>query len=276
MRVITGYITISVTGRRTIMVSNNIQNIVIVGGDSSNGSRFVTNIHPVKLDVDMEMAITSVYHGPVLNVTEDNNRVYYADPYRGTDEDLDEDPPRWSVGTEDMVIIAPGLYKNAHTLLKAISDALKSKSRSKRLMLTLDKDNNLTITVRSVTILVKATPNTPWDMLNIKSDYIAPDMITSLENIDFDLGTNPGFLYASIIENSYINGRLSRLLSVIPLSNGKEGGYHHFAYPNFVPITVKEFSDIVFEVRNMNGEYLKFDPAHKAVLSLSIRPINRE
>ena len=46
----------------------------------------------------------------------------------------------------------------------------------------------------------------------------------------------------NIVEDSYINGQLSRVLSTIPIRMKKEWSFHQFNNLNFVPIKVKEFS----------------------------------
>ena len=40
---------------------NNIHNIIAVGGHDDNQSRFLTQIKPVKLEEDAEIALTSIF-----------------------------------------------------------------------------------------------------------------------------------------------------------------------------------------------------------------------
>ncbi len=51
--------------------------------------------------------------------------------------------------------------------------------------------------------------------------------------------------------------------------------YHEFNNPVYVPIDVKQFSKIEIQLRDMNGEFIKFDPAFKTIINLHIKPINR-
>ena len=47
--------------------------------------------------------------------------------------------------------------------------------------------------------------------------------------------------------------------------------HHEFTYPNFVSIEVQEFSKIILEIRDMNGDYVKFDPRFKTIITLSLK-----
>ena len=40
----------------------NIRKIVIIGGQDGNPSRFISQVEPVKLTEDCEMALTALYH----------------------------------------------------------------------------------------------------------------------------------------------------------------------------------------------------------------------
>ena len=54
------------------------------------------------------------------------------------------------------------------------------------------------------------------------------------------------------------------------------GGVHHWsffqqAHPSFVSINVKEFSNILIELRDINGEFLEFSPSFKTIITLKVR-----
>ena len=50
--------------------------------------------------------------------------------------------------------------------------------------------------------------------------------------------------------------------------------HHEFNNPIYVPIDVKQFSKIVIELRDMNGELIKFHPSFKTIINLHIKSIN--
>ena len=252
----------------------NIQNIVIVGSDDDNAAKFSTNVQPIKLNVEMEMAITSIYHGEIHNITENNNKVFFVE---STDElPIPDNPVSYSSWARGNVIIKPGRYKNVLAILKAINIAIKERvtNKSHRLKSISDQAVNITITSTGIDFLVYEDDKSPWNMIGVNS-HITSGVDIIVSNEDFDGCSEPGFLYASIIENSYINGRLSRMLGVIPLNCNSGWSFHEFNYPNYVPITVKEFSNITLEIRDLDGQYIKFNPSYKTVISLSIRAINR-
>ena len=113
----------------------------------------------------------------------------------------------------------------------------------------------------------------PWNMVAVYEDILPGPGVQTVDKT-FDKCIQPAFLYGSIVENSYINGNLSRNLGVIPLNRNSGWSFHEFSYPNYVPIDIKEFSNIILELRNMEGKYVTFAPKYKAVISLSIKPIN--
>ena len=78
--------------------------------------------------------------------------------------------------------------------------------------------------------------------------------------------TTIGFIYASIIDHSYINGKKSRLLIVVPLTGY---GYESKSVSS-TPIEITEFSRILIEIRGLDGEYIKFPRGSKTIINLRI------
>ena len=66
--------------------------------------------------------------------------------------------------------------------------------------------------------------------------YIKGDDSVKVRNIDYSKTIQPTFLYCNIVENSYINGKLSRNLSTIPLSMKAGLNFYEFSNPAYVPI----------------------------------------
>ena len=75
-----------------------------------------------------------------------------------------------------------------------------------------------------------------------------------------------GFIYASIIDHSYINGKKSRLLRVVPLTGY---GYESKSVSS-TPIEITEFSRILIEIRGLDGEYINFPRGSKTIVNLRI------
>ena len=258
-----------------------IQNIVIVGGEKGKPARFSTLIEPTKLNRNMGMAITSIFHGEIFNIHNGNNKITFImnsdDQIVTSHEDQipsDLLPQQILIGN---ITIPQGRYESVHSVLKAVVNAVKvrfnNKRGSPRLQVSSDKNNVITITITGMRIIVIDMIESPWDMVSVYEDILPESVIQTVDKT-FDKCIEPAFLYASIVENSYINGNLSRNLGVIPLSRSSGWSFHEFSYPNYVPIDIKEFSNILLELRNMEGKYVTFDPKYKAVISLSIKPIN--
>jgi hypothetical protein len=135
----------------------------------------------------------------------------------------------------------------------------------------MDRHNNIiNVEMVGTYLVIEGKSDAPWSLLNIYEDKY--DRFT-IQEIDLQCAESPAFLYANIIENSYINGKLSRNLGVIPIKNTRGWTLYEPKYPIYVPITVREFSKILIEIRDMNGEYIKFNPLYKTIITLSIRPI---
>ena len=241
--------------------------IVIVGGESNNQAKLTTQLEPVKVSDNVGLAITSIFHGAVYNINESNNMVsFYA-------------AGKAVLYTSKIPI---GHYSSSFAVLKSISDVLERRdyldisSMSKpRLDVTLRGDNSLSVSIEHMGLAINDKQNSPWKMLGVDSIFESASNF-NIKNVNFDLNLEPGFLYANIVEDSWINGRRSRVLDMVPISMKAHWSYYEFSSPNFVPIDVKEFSKIHLELRNMDGEYVPFDPSFKTIITLQTKHINRE
>ena len=130
------------------------------------------------------------------------------------------------------------------------------------------------ITPRNMSLIIDKT--TPWSLIGLGShSSIRKNKTLQVRNVIFSKSIEPAFLYSNIVENSYINGKLSRNLATIPLSLRSGWNFYEFKYPVYIPIDVKEFSKILLELRDMNGKLIQFDPSFRTILNLHIKPINR-
>ena len=266
-----------------------IRNVVIVGGENGNPSRFTTQIEPVKLAKDSEMAITAFCHGEVLNIHSGNNKVYFY----ATNRDLPMElvmQHRGKPGTEfldaeslelyglpapKMVTIPEGSYSSSSALCWTISNLIKEElglaKRRDGMNPIADKQFNIIITdLNNIYLVIEGKKDTPWTLMGVHEDQYSGRFTIFDKN--FHCSSSPAFVYANIVENSYLNGKLSRNLGIFPITNSPGWSFYEPAYPNYVPINVKEFSKILVELRDIKGQYIKFNPAFKSVITLSIRP----
>ena len=258
--------------------------IVVISGKGDNPAKLHTQIQPVRLDKDMSMAITSISHGEIYNVHSGNNKIYLNSSTEGAvGAGVPGGPAQYTTNEEDPVVleIPVGRYCEAYTLLKTIDSVIKEYFGRKHgfrvgleIVFNRMKSPIIKITPTNVLIYVTENVNSPWNLFGVSKD-VYPNILLEVENQDLFSNIVPAFLYVNIVENSYINGKLSRNLALVPLSLKGGCSFYEFKHPNYVPIVVKNFSDILLELRTMDGHYVPFTSNCKAVITLDLKPINR-
>ena len=256
--------------------------IVIVGGVDNNQAKLQTQLEPTRLDELMGMAVTSIFHGEVFNVNETNNTIYYAVPVETHHAATPEIGKRIPTQAYEFKI-PEGNYPTTASILKAISNGFKEiiwrkgrfrdRNSEPKLLLTMEQEGVILINPRHIIEIPTQGSDTPWGLAGVQQSFDAFVKYHTIKNVDFTQNLMPAFLYVNIVENSYINGKLSRLLSMIPISMKSDWSYHEFAHPNYVPIDVREFSKIQLEIRDIDGNLVKFDPRFKAIITLKTKPI---
>ena len=321
-------------------------NFVVVGDNSESPARFSTQLQPVKLDQNVGMAINSIFHGSIHNITSENQHVTYeVDIFKipdsstgilipGEDETLGREPLIGKIErVRESFKLKIGNYSSTLSILKVIAgwfedqfpsddedwdinsggrrggrnraggrgrvesrdsheteggaahggldrDARRIKP-DKPLRLEVDEsslddvsEGFIKITPRNMSLIIDKT--TPWSLIGLGShSRVRKNKTLQVRNVIFSKSIEPAFLYSNIVENSYINGKLSRNLATIPLSLRSGWNFYEFKYPVYIPIDVKEFSKILLELRDMNGKLIQFDPSFRTILNLHIKPINR-
>ena len=81
--------------------------IIVVGGENGNQSKLHTQLEPIKLEQNIGIAVTSIFHGEVFNINEENRVITYEIPAY----DLD-----FGYGEGIGVIAAPQKRKQLQTL----------------------------------------------------------------------------------------------------------------------------------------------------------------
>ena len=270
---------------------NDISNIVIVGGANVNPAYFETQIDPVKLSTDCEVCVSSLCHGEVYNIHNENNTVYFyygnqlqierikqirgkAAVLHGSDSAL-ETTSLHNPLTLRSVKIPEGNYDTSISLFWVIAslirDSLGLTKKREAMNPTLDKMYNIvSVELNGIYLVVERTTDTPWSMLNVHEDHYES---FTVQNNDLRCTEFPAVLYANIAGNSYVDGKLSRNLGVVPIKNKEGWSFYRPANPHYVPVIVREFSKIVVTLRDVNNNYVKFNPLYKTILTLHIRPI---
>ena len=275
---------------------NLTRNIVLVGTKDEVNSKFVTHLDPIKIHANEGLALKSIFHGPVFNITKYNNVIYYRTelPMGYSDKNQisleikkklnipsihDEFAKQYRY---DNFKIEEGFYKTTNDILKLIAKVFVQKFPANRTYTTkpprfhIDSvrgETHLKISPKDMDILLH--DDTPWYLLGVNnsSKLMKNGGILRINAIDYQNSSLPAFVYVNIVENSYLNGRLSRNLTVVPLTLKQSWSYNEFKHPTYVPIEVKQFSNILVELRDLNGNFIMFDPMYKTVITLHIKPI---
>ena len=77
------------------------------------------------------------------------------------------------------------------------------------------------------------------------------------------------------MKNSYINGKKSRNLAILPLSIQRGYSFYEVKNPVYVPIEVHQFSEILLELRDLDGVLVAFNPKWNTAITLHLTTINR-
>ena len=227
-----------------------------------------------------------VQYSQIFNIHEENNKVYF---YHGSRSDIEKIkhfrgksnvlPPSTMINYTPLplktITLPEGTYTSSINLCWVISNIIRDElglARKREAMNpTVDRQYDLiNVELNGLYFVIEGKLDTPWFLLNIFEDKYERFII---HINDMRLKTFPAFVYADIIENSYLNGKLTRNLSVVPIKQSSGWSTYENLHPNYVPITVKEFSKILIELRDIKGKFIKFNPLFKTIITLSIRPI---
>ena len=246
------------------------RNVIIVGGVDGQQGKLETYLDPVKLSDNTGLAVTSIFHGEVFNVSSSYNKIHFTAHISQGVELVEK---HW------VTEIPAGHYTSTFLILNAIHEAFERDenhisslpgSKKPQFEVVLTKGDVITVVVRNMQIKID-NEDTPWKIIGVKSKE---DFSKSIKNVNYSQNLSPAFLYVNIIENSYINGRLSRILSMVPISMKSNWSYYEFSFPNYVPIDVKEFSKIHIQINDLRGKLVEFNPEYKTIITLSLRAIN--
>ena len=208
----------------------------VVTSKYGTGSEFMaTFAGPIRVEKGHKVALKSIMYGQILNVTTKNNLLLLK-------HKTNEGEPVHEL------FVKPGFYDSILNLTLTIQSTINKwiddnsafcKIYNKKFhhvkveyeidteVITLDMNDH-----DNLYLTKDARPNVlnliqVWNLVDIelqgyevKNGYFANNF--------------PAFVYASVIENSYINGEPSRLLAVIPIHNGftdgNERGYHFYEF----------------------------------------------
>lgn len=251
----------------------------IITSDEGVASDFSASFaSAIRVEEGHKLALKNIFYGPIFNVTNKNNLLL-----------VEHKTKKESASVE--LFVTPNHYANILSLTMAISRTINNWIDTKHVFcvelnatiehckVDYDPDTD-TIELELAEHLSLINSSKP-NVLNL-IDLGEEERFAGYE-VKNGYFTNyyPAFVYASVVENSYINNFPSRLLAVVPMQSGFVDGdktgyhYHEFTTPTYFKFAIREFSQIFFQIRDLDGEILEFDPGFKTILSLEVfKPLN--
>ena len=253
------------------------RNFVIAGGLRDNPAKLSMAIEPIKLDEKAGIAVKSVAYGELQNVNKDNNTNIIILQFDGmamvNDIMTGDYKSKSAIHGERTVIIEPGFYLERQDVVDAIvnacngflkdikyaGDRFSKLKRGKTCQIFLPKYITFQNTPLLSMIEAEEVSSNEWNVYDINEKVTEKQMM--------------GCFYLNIVENSFINGRKSRILCICPFQFRPGYSFYEFQNPTYVPIEVKEFSNISLSILDFNGKFMSFSNKFDTVVTLEMRPL---
>ena len=240
-----------------------VHNYVVCGGRKSNPATLSVRMQPVKLDQNMGMAVTSIGHGEIFNINSTNQRFILK-----VKAEIDEERKKMRA----ILKLPKGRYNTAEEVLSKICSLIDEYTVrwniSSRCSL-VKEEGKLVLTIPSELEFMGLETDSPLVLINAE----IKDNIVIARDIEIPDNTLMCFMYVSIIEQSYINGRKSRILSVLPLKSCQGYSFHQNQVPTYVPIEVRQFADISISLRDIRGELIEMNNEQDTIITLHLKSL---
>ena len=251
--------------------------VITITSKNQDPSKFVSNFtNSIRLSEDYEVALLKIAVPPVLNVTQNNNKLY-----------IESKAPQSQLVLE----VPTGFYASGHDLAQAMFQVLTKHKKEfgsednvidttcvLRYSTTGNISNyraTLQLEPKSNTNRFVASESTKGNILRLLDFKIAEFAAKTL-TINNDYLVKPdklGFIYSSIVSNSLIDNHVSRLLDTVNIKTSENGGYYIFENQNpvFHDVSAASFIDISFEIHDVEGDLIQFEKDLPTILTLGIR-----
>ena len=242
-----------------------IHNVNIVGGRNADPAILKTRFEPMKLEDNMGIAAKFIAFGEIANITGSDCQFQLLDSH-GTRKITLKIPEARYVMKEDVLLEihkAINKYISSRPVLNNMLAPSKCTTDSSFGKITIIPPNHITILVNDDQRI--------WSLINA---HKTNDEVWVFSG-ELEERTGMAFIYMNIVENSYINGKKSRVLNAFPVESKSGYTHHEFKNSTYIPIEVKEFTEIEIELRDIRGNLLKIDNSYDTIISMHISPINR-
>ena len=253
------------------------RNFVIAGGLRNNPAKLSMAIEPIKLDEKAGIAVKSVAYGELQNVNKDNNTntiILRFDSMAMVNDIMSGDyKTEKAIHGDRTVTIEPGFYLERQDVVDAIitacngflkdleyvGDQFSKVAKDKTCQIFLPKYVTFQSTPLLTMIEAEEVSSSEWNVPDINEKVTEQQMM--------------GCFYLNIVENSFINGIKSRILCICPFQFSPGYSFYEFQNPTYVPIEVKEFSNISLSILDFNGKFMSFSNKFDTVITLEMRPL---
>ena len=230
---------------------------ITVTSTNQNPANFVSNFtDAVDFSSEYEVGLKSVFHAPINNVTDKNNT--------------------FSIKKGHIIehyVITPGFYTDSCHLLEAIKNTLDSTviNDGSQILSTKPEFKYKAGGEQAVLRLSKGTFFSVDDkepqLLHLLGFCVQGEFNEMNINVFAFLNKlNSGFLYSSIVGNSIIDHKQSRLLAIVPMHSKRGYNYHEFQNPVYNPLSVHSFSQASFVFTDEKGNELPMQYLEEGII----------
>ncbi len=230
---------------------------ITVTSTNQNPANFVSNFtDAVDFSSEYEVGLKAVFHAPLNNVTGKNNMFSIR-----------------KAQTVEHYSIPPGFYIDSCHILRAIKQELdnavtndaseilkanptfKYKAGGEQAVLSLPKGVLFYVDDREPQLLhvLGFCVEAAFNEININVFAFINELIS-------------GFLYSSIVGNSIIDHKQSRLLAIVPMHSAQGYSYHEFQNPVYNSLSVHSFTQASFVFTDEQGVELPMQYDHEGIV----------
>lgn len=263
--------------------------IVVTSRDQDPANFLANYMDSINLNGGYEIALKSLFHAPIYNITENHNRFSVAKSNDGTGS---TDQLNLTIAHFEIPI---GFYESRCEIVTAMHKAMADTIDGIQLAFVSTNPHNRDILNRppiisidnGTIILDMANPKKGRDstmiaLRNLEYKYFVIDpavyIDSSLMNVlgycqrektflpkievqdfTFTNSSAAGFLYSNIVGNTMIDQNQSRLLATVPMKSKAGYNFFEFQNPTYRTLSVHSITEMSFVITDVEGATLKMD-----------------
>ena len=255
-----------------------MEQYITITSEDQNPCDFISNfVESVNIANGYEVAVKSIFHAPLYNITGDNNKFALTTRRSGRDAlSTFEIPVGFYESTCDIVaaihkvlsesVAGEGEVVAEHTVrtdpLIGVAPTIKIVNGTISLILSGNTKRN---PENNIFFLIDNNLHRDSQLLRMlgycSHDILKVDSIV-VSNYTLENTCEAGFLYSSIVTNSMINQKQSRLLACLPINSKSGYNFYEVQNPVYQPLSVHSFTDINFALTDIHGEIMLMDHIH--------------